>query len=384
MKSKVILIGNYPSPISGQAVVSISGQAIAFKTMVDGFDPDSFYHVNTREKQESVKTINRVIDYFFVIFKFLLLILTKRVNTVYHIISSSERGFIRDKIIIDITRSLKKRIVIHSHNGDYNVFYNRQNKFVQKIIYKTINKVDKIILLSKKLSETFFFIEDKSKFIYIPNGLPINRITHKHDQKKNIVNILYLSNLIESKGYLDLLDSILLLKKNEKINKYHFHFAGGFLLNAHQDKSFTSIKEAKQLFFSTVEKNKLANYITYHGIVEGEIKEELLVKADIFILPTYYNIEAQPLTIIEAMAYGCAIYSTKYRGIPEMLFAGINGEYIEAKNPEDIASKISNSNFDKITKYGDQSIHIYKKHFTKEKYIARMKKILFLSNDNSS
>ena len=60
-----------------------------------------------------------------------------------------------------------------------------------------------------------------------------------------------------------------------------------------------------------------------------------------FVLPSYYNLEAQPITIIEAMAFGCAVYATDYRGIPEILEDRVNGEFIKPKDPQDIFEKLT-------------------------------------------
>ena len=365
----ILFIGNYPPPFSGQS--------IAFKTLVDGYSNknNNYYVINTIEKENKRGIIIRLIDYLNVLFKLLYFILFKNVETVYHIVSSSKIGFFRDYIIINIVNVFRKRIVIHSHNGNYDLFYKMSSKFHQGIIKKTINNADKIILLSSKLRYTFNFIEDDNKFIFIPNGLPISK-TMSRLNKGSEISVLFLSNLIESKGYLDILESILLMQKDNSLSNFHFHFAGGFMLNAKQDKSFSTIKEAKELFFKKIEDNNLSKYVTYHGVVQGKEKESLLNTADVFLLPTYYLVEAQPITIIEALAYGCAIYSTNYRGISEMLKDGVNGEFVKACCPKDIVMKLKGLDRSKIEKYSKNSIKLFETNFTKEKHLNRIIKVI--------
>lgn len=364
--SRVIFIGNYPPPFSGQS--------IAFKTLVDGYSIKSkdFFVINTIEKIGKRGVVYRVLDYIGVIFKLLYLLLFKKVNTIYHIVSSNKNGFIRDFVVINISYLFGKKIVLHSHNGNYDQFYDSGSDSLKKNIFKTIHKANTVILLSEKLRNTFYFITEDNKFAYVNNGLPIDRPKILNKGKEEVFSILYLSNLIESKGYLDVIKAAILMKEMKILSKFHFHFAGDFMLNSSQDKSYKSINEARQLFLSLIEENNLSDYITYHGIVQGDKKDSLLYNADVFLLPTYYNVEAQPITIIEAIAYGCAIFATNYRGIPEMLINDENGQYIEPNNPLDIAEKLKNLNRIKIEKYSKCSIDLFDKHFTKEQHISNM------------
>lgn len=369
---KIIFIGNYPPPFSGQS--------IAFKTLVDGYKIESkdYYVINTIEKIGKRGNVYRMLDYTCVIFRLLYLLLFKKIETIYHIVSSNKKGFIRDYVIINLSYIFRKRIILHSHNGNYDQFFDLSSERLQKTIYKTLGKASKIILLSKKLRKTFYFISEDEKFAYVNNGLPIERPKVLNKSKEGRISILYLSNLIESKGYLDIINAALIMKEMKIVQKFHFHFAGDFMLNSSQDKSYNSINKAHQIFFNLIKENKLSDYITYHGIVQGEKKNNLLHNADVFLLPTYYNIEAQPITIIEAIAYGCAIFSTNYRGIPEMLIDGHNGQYVEPNSPSDIVEKLSCLNRANIQVYSKYSIDLFDKKFTKEQHIGKMLNIIGL------
>lgn len=365
---KTILIGNYPPPFSGQS--------IAFKTLVDGFEKNGrkYVMINTIEKPGRRGVVSRALDYVFIITEFLFALLAKRVKTVYHIVSSNKTGFIRDYLIINIASFFGKKVILHSHNGNYDQFYNSCSRKWQKAIANTINKASKIVLLSKRLKHTFFFVSDVSKFAFVANGIPI-KVEKEIEKNYHKIEVLFLSNLIESKGYLDLLDAIILLKQQGKDEGFHFHFAGAFMLNASQDQSYESLEEAEQIFYTKIENHQLSDIVTYHGIVKGDSKSDLLKKANVFVLPSYYNVEAQPITIIEAMAYKCAVYATEYRGIPEMLEDGVNGEFIQPKSPKDIMEKLTQISVEKIKHYSQNSREKYYNTFTKEKHIGHMLEI---------
>lgn len=365
-QSYYILIGNYPPPYSGQSV--------AFKTLVDGLHEKgiAFKMINTVEVDGKRNIIHRVITYYKVFVKLFYFLSNKHSKIVYHIVSSSPSGFWRDFIIINISSLYGKKIILHSHNGNYQLFYNTQKNYKKRIIKSTINKADKIILLSSKLKNTFSFITDSRKLRFICNGLPFNIEENESKIDNARIDILYLSNLIEAKGYLDLLNAAVLLNKSNSINKYHFHFAGSFMLNPSQDKSYKTLEEAKDNFKRIIHKNQLERFITYHGVLKDDNKKALLEKADLFILPTYYNVEAQPITIIEAMAFKIPVFATNYRGIEEMIIPNQNGVFILPESPVDIVDKLENVTLDDLRKMGEFSFRIYKEKFTKKIHLEKM------------
>lgn len=72
------------------------------------------------------------------------------------------------------------------------------------------------------------------------------------------------------------------------------------------------------------------NNIVFAGWVDGNKKDEFIYNSDIFILPSHY--EGLPMAILEAMAAGKPIISTKVGGIPTVVKPFSNGWLIEPKN----------------------------------------------------
>ena len=58
--------------------------------------------------------------------------------------------------------------------------------------------------------------------------------------------------------------------------------------------------------------------IHYLGFISGAQKQNALRQADLFCFPTYYQNENQPVNLIEAMAFGLPILTTRWRSIPEL------------------------------------------------------------------
>ena len=86
-------------------------------------------------------------------------------------------------------------------------------------------------------------------------------------------------------------------------------------------------------------KNNFPERIFYHGPVSGIKKVDLLRSSSIFILPTYYPTEAYPISIIEAMATGNAIITTKHNYL-EKIISEKHGITIQKRDYGEIISSI--------------------------------------------
>ncbi|HRV94581.1 MAG TPA: glycosyltransferase family 4 protein [Anaerolineae bacterium] len=64
----------------------------------------------------------------------------------------------------------------------------------------------------------------------------------------------------------------------------------------------------------------------------------IMAQTDMFVMSSI--LEGQPLTIVEAMSYGCPIVTTAVGGIPELIKEGTNGLLCQPKDPDCLAQKI--------------------------------------------
>ena len=261
-------------------------------------------------------------------------------NIVYLPAARSISGFFRNAFIIIISKIFGHKIVMHFHCGDYNEFLIKNGKYfilINKFIYK---KVDFFIILGASLIKNYDILyNNHTKVVIIPNGIMINKKLPNIAFQDQTINILFLSNLIESKGYLDLLEAIKIL-----VNERGFHnikcFFCGIFLDSSDNHYFKNKNDAKSFFFNFINDNNLSNNIIYKGLVTGIEKHDILVNSDIFILPTYYSTEAQPLSILEALSYGKIVIATPHRAIPDMVIDNYNGLIIDFKSPKSIVDNI--------------------------------------------
>ena len=111
--------------------------------------------------------------------------------------------------------------------------------------------------------------------------------------------------------------------------------------------------------------DRIASCVKYAGFVAGTEKQNLLREADIFCFPTFYPNENQPVSLIEAMAHGLPIVTTRWRSLPELFPAGYTG-LVDVRSPEQIATGLIES----LTEDGENLRGLFVKNFTLESYLS--------------
>ena len=287
-----------------------------------------------------------------------------RPNKVYLALTSKEFAFYRDVFFVFLIKIFILKIIYHLHNkGIKNASKYRLNK----ILYQFVFKNTKVILLSKNL---YFDIEQYVKLEHIeicPNGIPdINKeeVLSLKKEVSIIPKILFLSNLIESKGVYILLEALNILKN--KNTNFEAIFVGGEGDILSED------------FNNKIKNLDLQNEVRYLGKKYGKEKENIYLNSDIFVFPTFYHNETFGLVLIEAMQYSLPVISCPEGGIPDIVEDGINGILVPQKNIEELANAIEKLVYDSElrTKMGNEGRLKYEKQFTLETFEKKLVSIL--------
>lgn len=374
-KVNTLLIGILPPPINGQTV--------AFQILADELGGDIL--TLSGKRHEDFKGIFlKTVTFFGLLFRLLFKLIAKKYH-VYHTLSQSQEGFIRDLPIVFLPKLCGSKVIVHIHGGNYDGFYQSQNPNFQNLIRKMLMMTDSIIVLSESLIKMLDF-EPKlsSKIKVVPNGLPgaleDKDLVHKHLPNKNQepINLIFLSNLIESKGYLTVLEATEIL-----INRLGYNiktnFCGEFIQYGDAQK-FIKVEDAKAYFFDFIERNNLKQNVHYQGIIGEKVKQKLLKEAHFFVLPTQYKNEGQPISIIEALANRCVVLTTDYRGISEMITHNESGIFVDFNCPEMIAEQIkylieNPLEYEIISENGYQK---YLENYTKQRHLELLIKAINL------
>ena len=324
MKKRILFIIHYPPPVHGSSVIGL--QIKENNLINDKFDC-RYVNLGTSTSIDEIgkRGFAKLFRLIIIWCNVLSALIKFKPDLCCFAITAKGSGFYKDSLIASLIKIYGVKLVYHFHNKGVS---GRQDKLIDKLIYKFVFKNSYAILLSRLLYpdvQKFFPLE---RVCYCPNGIP-DLIGNKSKPLKSegkIIQILFLSNLIESKGVFVLLDACSLL--HQKQISFRCVFVGNI-----GDIS-------KEQFALRVNKLHLNTHVTYIGLKTGTEKSVVFENSDIFAFPTYYHNETFGIVNIEAMQYSLPIVSTFEGGIPDVVTNGKTGFLIPQRDPQALAEKL--------------------------------------------
>lgn len=358
-----------------------NGLNIAFRTVVDGFLERGLNHkvINTKSndisRQIGAFSFKRSFETLIMLGKYWWYLLFAQ--RVYLLIGLSRVSFFRDFLIIWSAFILQRKVILHVHSGGYRIFFDTQPDWGKRFIIATLKRADHIIILGELLREQFDFLpQTEEKMVVVPNCAPFDSMEENpkriFPQASAPIQLLYMSNLIETKGYLDLLAACQILYHEKKIPLVAY-FCGEAIPHAFGSVGKTA-QEILDDFFEHVRLMGLQNVVEYCGIVSGEEKNQYFKRSHILVLPTYYPWEGQPISILEALAFSMPVISTHFRGIPEQVIDTYNGFLVKPHAPVEVANAIENlwNNPKEYSRMSVNASQFFQERFTRQKHLERL------------
>lgn len=278
-------------------------------------------------------------------------------------------AFYKDFVVVQMLKRQGCQVVVHYHNKGVAT---RQEKWLDNVLYKRFFKGVKVILLSEFLYDDVKKYVKRDDVFVCGNGIPsaaiesfVSASSVMASPEDKVPHLLFLSNLLISKGVVVLLDSLKVLK--EKSCRFVCDFVGG-----------ETVEMDAVMFQAEVTKRGLEDMVVYHGRKYGKDKEAFLNTADIFVFPTFYHNECFPLVLLEAMEHGVACISTTEGGIPGIVDDGKTGFLVPKHDVAVLADKIQLLLNDSVLrcKMGKAGREKFEKEFMLEVFEIRMTWIL--------
>lgn len=228
---------------------------------------------------------------------------------IVHVHMAAQASFWRKAIFIKRAYAYGKKVIIHQHAADFDVFFKKADGVKKSRIKAVFMMAHKVIVLSEEWARFFGeYVCDREKICVIHNSVIMpdhtKEVYSDHD-------ILFLGRLGARKGSYDLLRAVpQVLDAVPDV----FVYLGGD----------GEVRQSRKM----AEDIGISGHVRFLGWIRDEEKESYLKKCSIFVLPSYH--EGMPMSVLEAMSYGLATVGTNAGGLPQVIENGVNGIRIDA------------------------------------------------------
>ena len=293
-------------------------------------------------------------------------------------------ALIRDGLPLLVRRifSRDRRAVISLHGNLFMAWH--QRSLEARLLCQMARPARYITVLGPSQKERLIkFGIPAEKVVQMDNTCLIPPITEQECIDKQAIlahqaaNILFLNSLTETKGYPEFVEAI-----GELASTVSFPIEAtgcGTITLMETDSRFPTHAAARDWLEEQVTLVNRSPQVRLRWVngAAGAAKEKLFRGAHIFVLPSRYRVEAQPIAILEALASGCAVIATCVGEIPTTVndrTALLLGE----ATPGAIATAILEllRNPDKRRDLALNGLKLFKERFAYEKHLDHWEQLL--------
>jgi glycosyltransferase involved in cell wall biosynthesis len=360
VKRRVLVIGALPPPFHGGSVVT---QTLLTSPLADRYE---IRHLDTTDSRgvENIGRFDAGNVWLALVhgLRFLSLLSRNRIDMVYLPVAQNTLGFLRDSLFLAPAVIRGIPLVLHFHSGNYGEFARTAPLPVRALIRTLLGRAQRAIVLGSALRPMLDGIVSGERIEVVPNCVPDRMPDARRAEHRNgPIRILFLGNLIPGKGYGELIQATGMLV--DAGMDLELVLAGGGLADRARRKILSE--------------SRIPDRIRFTGPVDVAEKTVLLGEADLLALPSYYENEAHPLVILEAMAAGLPVVSTRYVAIPEMVNDGVTGLLVEPRDISGLAAALRRLAEDPTLRrrMGDAGRARYLEEFTVPQWVERMSQV---------
>ena len=317
----VLLLGPSLSTVSGVSthLNQMLGSALAgeFKLI--------HFQVGSEGRQEN--TLQKLQRFVFSPLALAISIVKSKPDIVHLNTSLESKAFWRDAAYLIVARFLRKKVVYQVHGGELPEQFFGNNRLLTAFLRRLLTWPDAVVLLASVEYEAYkAFASSFNHLLVIPNAIDLNENFDTGEKSYNlsIIKLGYIGRLAHNKGAFEAIQALSLLQKAGMEN-LHLTIAG------------SGPSEAK--LRALVDSLDLNNQIAFTGPVFGEAKNQFWRQTDIFVFPTYHR-EGLPYTVLESIASGTPLVTTRVGGIPDVIEEGVHGVFVEQHDPAVVAAAI--------------------------------------------
>ena len=353
-RPKIIAMVQLPPPMHGAAKMN----QFAIKALAKDFD----LHVIEMRFARTLSEVNRfsVRKIGLAVWLWLRLVWAlPRAKALYICFSPNGFSYYRDCLYVLLAKLLRVPAILHLHGRGLPEM--RRSKWAE-LFQKMVLKGQTVILLGESLRAEIEGLDCKSAIISncLDDSAFIGPATKQwvpHDP----IRLLWLSNLFQAKGIETLLAACEILHAQGIACHLTIAGAGG------------DISEAE--LGTLLEKYQMHAAATYLGPVSDPERQDAFKNSELFIFPSHYANEAQPLVVLEAMAANVPVITSNIATLPEFVRDGETGRLCPPKAPEELANALSAAIGapKKTTAMRDAAFQTCRQNFRQDRFATKLR-----------
>lgn len=244
-----------------------------------------------------------------------LWLLSQRKVSLFHIHVAERGSLFRKSVLVILARIFGVPVIFHMHGAEYDDFYEACPKWVQGYIRWVLGGCDRIVALCESWADYYRRLTAAPVQV-IPNFVEGSHAGFSgRPVRPGALDILYLGRFGERKGIYDLVKALQPL----------YAAYPGLRVRCGGDGDIEAVRDL-------VAQAGMQERFQILGWLGPDERNRLMDSSQVYVLPSYA--EGLPMAIIEAMAAGLCIVSTRVGCIPNMVDDGISGWLVE---PGDVA-----------------------------------------------
>lgn len=329
MKNNILVIGHF-----GYITNHIDGQTIKTRNTYDLLNKykENFFSINYFDTEKLKKNKFFIFKMFFEILNCKKIVYLPAQNNLKYIFP-----------FLFVICKIKRIDILYFVIGGWLAVYLKNKKFY---IY-LLSKIQRIFVESEQLNYLLVNNYNLNNITVFPN-FRIHSFTPTFSQNKDVFKIVFMARINRMKG----IEAIFRLaerieKKYGNIHKITIDFWG-------------PIEKSDEVFFR--ENIRKFKFINYNGILDPQDIYPTLTNYDLSVLPTRYQGEGFPGTILDSYISGIPVIVSDWKYLPEFVEQGKTGFVFDLNREDEFYDYV-----DKI--YNDRNllIEMKKKSFEKSK-----------------
>ena len=240
-------------------------------------------------------------------------------RTVVHVHGASRASFWRKAPFMAVAMLLRWPVLFHLHGGGFQDFYERECGPARRAVVRFfLERAERVLVVSPRWETWVRATFSNPRVECVANAVPLPRIEGLRDPAR----VAFLGRLTREKGAYDLVEAVALLRDcnpQVRLELAGDGDAGALARYAHE--------------------RGMGDRVLVRGWCSPEECARLLARSALFVLPSHA--EGLPMSLLEAMAAGCAVVSTRVGGIPDVVQDGVNGLLVAPRQPLHLAEAIA-------------------------------------------